>query len=110
MSEQNNNFNKLTPAETERLTLLVEEASEVIQVVGKIFRHGFESYHPDTFETNRKALERELGDLKFAVDFLCKNRDIDMNYIEIYCDIKKHKVNKYLHHNRVSDLDEDAKA
>lgn len=33
-----------------------------------------------------------------------------MNYIEIYCDIKKHKVNKYLHHNRVSDLDEDAKA
>ena len=40
-------FNRLTPAEAERLAMLAEEAAEVIQVVGKILRHGYASYHPD---------------------------------------------------------------
>ena len=36
-----NNFNQLTPAETERLAILAEECGEVIQAVGKILRHGY---------------------------------------------------------------------
>ncbi len=40
-------FNRLTPAEAERLAMLAEEAAEVIQIVGKILRHGYASYHPD---------------------------------------------------------------
>jgi hypothetical protein len=37
-------FNQLTDAEAERLALLAEECGEVVQVIGKILRHGYESY------------------------------------------------------------------
>lgn len=72
-------FNKLTPAEAERLTILAEECGEVIQCVGKILRHGYESVHPDDLEkvpgsdtlyqrkpgakTNRDRLTEEISDL-----------------------------------------------
>ena len=66
-------FNGLTPAEAERLAMLAEECGEVIQVVGKILRHGYDSYHPDQAGkapqfryTNRDMLTHELSDL-FAV-------------------------------------------
>ena len=60
-------FNQLTPAQAERLAMLAEECAEVIQVVGKILRHGYDSYHPEnrTF-SNRDLLHQELTDL-FAV-------------------------------------------
>lgn len=60
------NFNDLTPAQTERLAILMEECGEVIHIVGKILRHGFESGSPygHNTETNRQALVRELFDIK----------------------------------------------
>lgn len=60
-------FNQLTPAQAERLAMLAEECAEVIQVVGKILRHGYDNYHPEnrTF-SNRDMLHQELTDL-FAV-------------------------------------------
>lgn len=56
-------FNKLTPAEAERLSILAEECAEVIQCVEKIKRHGYESYNPldDEPVTNRDDLAREVG-------------------------------------------------
>lgn len=33
------NFNGMTPAETERLAILVEECGEVVQIGMKILRH-----------------------------------------------------------------------
>ena len=63
-------FNDLTPAEAERLAMLAEEAAEVIQVVGKILRHGYASYHPNKPSlTNRVLLMNELADLN-AVQLL----------------------------------------
>ena len=57
-------FNGLTPAEAERLAMLVEECSEVIQIAGKILRHGYDSRHPDNpSETNRDLLAHELADV-----------------------------------------------
>jgi len=44
MTEEN--FNDLSPAQTEALAVLAEECAEVIQVVGKILRHGLSSKHP----------------------------------------------------------------
>ena len=61
---QAQHFNGLTPAETERLAMLAEECAEVIQIVGKILRHGYESHHPDTPDvSNRFLLRRELLDV-----------------------------------------------
>ena len=60
-------FNGLTPAQAERLAMLAEECGEVIQIIGKILRHGYANYHPDRPHiTNKQLLQRELTDL-FAV-------------------------------------------
>lgn len=61
-------FNRLSPAEAERLAMLAEEAAEVIQVVNKILRHGYDSYNPDRPElgTNRTQLTEEVREF-FAV-------------------------------------------
>lgn len=69
-------FNELTPAQAERLAILMEECGEVVQVIGKILRHGFESVSPygHSQETNRQALVRELFDVKAAAMLI----DIDL--------------------------------
>ena len=61
-------FNKLTPAEAERLAMLAEECAEVIAIIGKILRHGYESYHPDTPAiSNRDMLADEIADVHAVV-------------------------------------------
>lgn len=73
-------FNRLTPAQAERLAMLAEECGEVIQVVGKILRHGYDIYHPDQGGkppearcTNRQALGHELTDLMAVAASLCRD-------------------------------------
>ncbi len=57
-------FNNLSPKQAELLAMLAEEAGEIVQVVGKILRHGLDSYHPDNPETtNSMLLTKELTDL-----------------------------------------------
>lgn len=64
-------FNRLTPAEAERLAMLAEECAEVIQVVGKILRHGYERHHPnDPTTTNRDLLTDELSDLWAVIEMM----------------------------------------
>jgi len=78
------NFNKLTPAEAERLAILAEEAGEVVQAVGKILRHGYGSYNPDAPDegNNCTMLEREIADLYGAVNRMVGAGDIDAGNIE----------------------------
>ena len=70
--------NKLTPAEIERLAYLSEECGEVIQVIGKILRHGYESYHPHDPNkiTNRELLMSEIFDMLRGVGMLQRANDI----------------------------------
>ena len=63
----------LDNAQIERLALLVEELGETQQAIGKILRHGYNSCHPKTRVPNKISLERELGDVAFAVDMLIKS-------------------------------------
>lgn len=58
-------FNCLTDAEAERLAMLAEECGETIQIIGKILRHGYESFDPNDGgkTTNRHLLQAELDDL-----------------------------------------------
>jgi hypothetical protein len=57
--------NGLTKAQEERLTLLIEEASEIIYIACKIKRFGFESKDPTRPDSpsNREYLFEELKDL-----------------------------------------------
>ena len=64
--------NGLSDAETERLALLGEECAEIGKAIGKILRHGYPSRNPDAANaaTNREDLEREIGDLLWAIDLM----------------------------------------
>lgn len=95
-------FNKLTPAEAERLALLAEEMGEAIQSVGKILRHGYESYHPahPTGPNNRQSLERELGDVFAAVNLMFDAQDLDVIKVKTAIIYKLKRVKQYLHHQK----------
>lgn len=95
-------FNKLTPAESERLAVLMEELAEVQQVIGKILRHGYDSCHPDNPSTNnRELLQKELGDVQAAFELMDNAGDIKSDIIAQFSEDKLTKIEKYLHHNKI---------
>lgn len=88
-----------TPAEAERLHVLIEEAGEVIQIACKILRHGYESYHPDVDDkTNRDELMREMGDLRYAMTLLAAADDVERDVVVDYSVKKAIKIQEWLHH------------
>lgn len=94
-----NHFNQLTEAEAERLAILAEECGEVIQAVGKVLRHGYESNNKGQLpETNRQALERELGDLLHNLDRMVQAQDLSSERITIRSLSKAEHVLPFLHH------------
>jgi len=99
-------FNQLTDAEAERLALLAEECGEAIKAIMKILRHGYESRNPDEEDgdTNREALERELGDVGYAVTLMTTSGDLRIANIDAARMRKAVKVKRYLHHQRLGQL------
>ena len=92
-------FNKLTPAQAERLAILAEECGEVIQAIGKILRHGYESRNPfEPHSSNRQNLEKECGDVSYAIRAIANAGDIDSESIARWERTKEKKVKPYLHH------------
>jgi len=89
-------FNQLTPAESERLALLIEECSEVQKTATKILRHGYENGWNGS--NNRKDLTTELGHLRYAVELLTSSGDIGDRGIAMSRDIKEQKIKPFLHH------------
>lgn len=89
-------FNKLSPAEAERLAWLAEECAEVIQAIGKILRHGYESYDPSDLKHkgNRADLERELNDVLAAIGLMEKKGDISTPTAEL----PDGRTLRYMHH------------
>lgn len=100
--------NRLSPAELERLAILSEECGEVQQVIGKIMRHGYESVNPleivpeDIYPTqNRWSLEKECGDLLWAMGIMVAARDMNRTSIDLAFSEKGPRAEKYLHHQAV---------
>jgi hypothetical protein len=97
------NFNKLTPAETERLAMLAEEAAEIIQIVGKILRHGYDSYNPNNEKiTNRDLLNQEIVDLMAVSEAMVNNNDILDQYSNDIYRAWQRKL-KWSHHQEKTD-------
>ncbi len=90
----------LTPAQRERLAILIEECAEVQQIACKILRHGYNSRNPTVNDSpnNKQLLETEVGDLLFAIEWLSL-KDIDPTKVRYAAIDKKGKIKKYLHHN-----------
>ena len=104
----NNTIKDLTDAESERLAMLAEECGEVIQIIGKILRHGYTSYHPDDLDmkTNWTLLNKELNDIGAVVHGMIKAGDYteeDFN-IDIQEKIWKKKL-KWTHYQGKQNAD-----
>lgn len=111
-------FNKLTPAALERLAYLGEELAEAGQIIGKILRHGYESYDPTKIERvgehqtpfyppiNRELLENELADVLRAVKRMVEAGDLEQWRIDNR--VERPFTNKYFHHQPTGDLQKSA--
>jgi NTP pyrophosphatase (non-canonical NTP hydrolase) len=94
-------FNGLTPEEHEALSLLMEECGEVVQIIGKIFRHGMDSEHPDSHKVNRDELAKECADVLCAITILKREGIIEQSAI---ASARRAKITKFryrpdlLHH------------
>jgi len=92
-------FNDLTPAEDERLSILVEECSEVIKAAMKIQRHGYESNNKGQLPlTNRQDLERELGHVVYIYTEMIRQRDVNPLKITESAVEKMRTIGQYTHH------------
>lgn len=91
-------FNKLTPAEAERLAMLAEEAGEIVQIVGKILRHGYESYHPDSPNgpSNRQMLENEIADFEAVFQMMDDAKDVSVEGTAVLQSMKQKR--RFTHH------------
>lgn len=63
---------KLSDKETEALAMVSEECGETVQIIGKILRHGLESYHPSDADMtpNRVLLKKEITDIMAVYSLL----------------------------------------
>lgn len=91
----------MTEAELERLAILVEEAAEVQQIAMKIIRHGYSSCNPfdNNATPNRELLNKELGDLMYAVELMTAYYDVNPSAIAEHKANKRSKISQYLHFN-----------
>jgi hypothetical protein len=73
---------------------------EAQQAIGKILRHGYESYNPivDTGMTNRRELERELGDVYAAIQVLGEAGDVSEHGVGQRMIEKKRSVMRWMHY------------
>lgn len=93
-------FNQLTPGQAERLACLAEEAGEIVQAVGKILRHGYDSYNPydPAQTTNRTNLEKEIGDLTDRIHVMVSCGDLQEMSIQKYAQLKSFNAKPFMHH------------
>lgn len=78
----------------EILSLLQEECAEVIQIISKIRRFGFESRNPYIADAtdNRALLEHELGDVCLLIDVLIERRLVTKSFIDHRIENKRIKL------------------
>ena len=90
----------LTPAQVERLALLIEECSEVQYEACKVLRHGYFSKNPndEKAEITRDNLIRELGDLTHVIQRLIDAGDLSAAEIDTHAFRKADRIKSWLHH------------
>lgn len=67
----------------EILGLLLEECTDVIQLISKIKRSSLEDIYVDNL-TNQQVLEQEISDIYLLVGLLIENKILDIDKIEAH--------------------------
>ena len=83
---------KPTKRQQEMLDLLQEECAELIQIISKIRRFGFDSSHNG--KTNMQALSEELTDVNILMDYAKDYFGME-TFNEEYAVLKLIKLRKY---------------
>jgi NTP pyrophosphatase (non-canonical NTP hydrolase) len=110
--------NDLSESQIERLAILAEECGEVVQIVGKILRHGYKCYNPTVPVMQQKPnfalLEKELGDLIWAISKLDDAADINFPIprtsveLNMWIRRKENSAAPYLHHQAMNERSQPA--
>jgi NTP pyrophosphatase (non-canonical NTP hydrolase) len=87
----------ISPAEYERLAILMEECAEVIQAAAKIQRFGYVGFYHDG-RGNREQLETELGQVNNIIRMMVEREDVDSSRILKAHHEKAMTIGKYLVH------------
>lgn len=95
---------RITPQQAERLHKVIEECGEVIQIAAKTLDHGWDSFNPDGDRsvTNRRLLEKELGDLRAVVKLAILAGDYDEENIKQNAWEKAKRMGRWTHYQSVS--------
>ena len=92
-------MNTPTPAEEERLALLMGECAEVIQACSKILRFGYDSnWNGKLPQTNRLQLEIELGHVINAMVMMDESKDVHGPNLVDSCNLKADTIGEFLFH------------
>jgi len=93
---------QLTAGQAERLAMLAEECGEVIQIIGKILRHGYAGHHPDDpTTTNLHLLVKELRDVNAVLKAMGKAELINADLTDPFGEVWKKKL-RYTHYQEAS--------
>lgn len=96
----------MTAAQHERLSILMEEMAEALHIIGKIFRHGWDSSHPDYDNIpNHELLEQEIGHVLWIIDFMQRKfvGDLRPAIVSLHKHSKEKNALKFLHHQEFID-------
>ena len=106
LQQEASNRGFFTKEVDEILTVIEEEASEVVQSITKMRRFGPYSRNPATNQLNVHAFQQEIGDFNAAVDHLMDLQerkptglDITREGIEKAKVLKQEKLDKYLQYS-----------
>jgi len=93
-------FNNLSPAQAERLDLVTEEMGEVLHAIGKIKRHGYNSFNPNDIlsNSNKQNLEEKLGHLLYAINLLSLYGEVWQSRIDDYQYCRENTIKQWMHH------------
>ena len=103
-THQQRSFNGLTPAEAHLLAILVEECTEVIQIVSSIQRSGLRGYNSKkSREMNADALVRKMADVRVAMILVCEAGIAYKSTVHRLAYEKLKHISRYLHHSLIPD-------
>lgn len=81
---------------TKNFDILIEECSELIQIISKIKRFGLDNYHPDTPNiSNKEKLIQEMGDVLCLLEINAESNGITWEEVLSALDRKYNKLNKW---------------
>lgn len=92
----------LSPAEAERLEMLIEECAEVIKACTKTLRHGYGSYNPtlpvERQSTNKDDLVHEMVDVQALIWVMEQRGDVELPIAHKRLQERWEQKLRYTHH------------